>query len=105
MKSNGDLKTDMRLMSNADVYGILCDEVMGGGRGGCNVSNILKNYPQERQIIHTRNIHWTSEAQRADHLMFEKIWLIKDSVLDPKNFTDITESVKNGTFKIDGIEH
>lgn len=37
--------------------------------------------------------------------MFEKIWLIKDSVLDPKNFTDITESVKNGTFKIDGIEH
>ena len=30
-KSNGDLKTDMRLMSNADVYGILCDEVMGGG--------------------------------------------------------------------------
>ncbi|QOQ95973.1 YidC/Oxa1 family membrane protein insertase [Helicobacter cinaedi] len=104
LKSNGDLKTDMRLMSNADVYGILCDEVMGGG-GGCNVSNILKNYPQERQIIHTRNIHWTSEAQRADHLMFEKIWLIKDSVLDPKNFTDITESVKNGTFKIDGIEH
>ncbi|QOQ91769.1 YidC/Oxa1 family membrane protein insertase [Helicobacter cinaedi] len=103
LKSNGDLKTDMRLMSNADVYGILCDEVMGGG--GCNVSNILKNYPQERQIIHTRNIHWTSEAQRADHLMFEKIWLIKDSVLDPKNFTDITESVKNGTFKIDGIEH
>ena len=31
LKSNGDLKTDMRLMSNADVYGILCDEVMGGG--------------------------------------------------------------------------
>ncbi|WP_165816570.1 sulfatase-like hydrolase/transferase, partial [Helicobacter cinaedi] len=28
LKSNGDLKTDMRLMSNADVYGILCDEVM-----------------------------------------------------------------------------
>ncbi|WP_232000278.1 YidC/Oxa1 family membrane protein insertase [Helicobacter cinaedi] len=33
LKSNGDLKTDMRLMSNADVYGILCDEVMGGGGG------------------------------------------------------------------------
>lgn len=98
----GNLKTDMRLMSNADVYGILCDEVMGGG---CNVSNILKNYPQERQIIHTRNVQWTDEVRKMPTLYFEKIWLVKDSVLDPKNFTDITESVKNGTFKIDGIEH
>ncbi|WP_104743959.1 YidC/Oxa1 family membrane protein insertase [Helicobacter cinaedi] len=102
-KSNGDLKTDMRLMSNADVYGILCDEVIGGG--GCNVNNILKHYPQTRSLIHTLNVHWTSEAQKANHLLFEKVWLVKDSVLDPKNFTDITESVKNGTFKIDGIEH
>ncbi|WP_165815274.1 sulfatase-like hydrolase/transferase, partial [Helicobacter cinaedi] len=99
----GNLKIDMRLMSNADVYGILCDEVMGGG--GCNVSNILKNYPQERQIIHTRNVQWTDEVRKMPTLYFEKIWLVKDSVLDPKNFTDITESVKNGTFKIDGIEH
>nr|WP_317403203.1 YidC/Oxa1 family membrane protein insertase [uncultured Helicobacter sp.] len=30
-KSNGSLKIDVRLMSNADVYGILCDEVIGGG--------------------------------------------------------------------------
>ena len=70
------------------------------------MNNILKHYPQKtRNLIHTLNVHWTSEAQRADHLMFEKIWLVKDSVLDHKNFTDITESVKDGTFKIDGIEH
>ena len=100
-KSNGDLKTDMRLMSNADVYGILCDEVIGGG-GGCNVNNILKHYPQTRSLIHTLNVHWTSEAQKANHLLFEKVWLVKDSVLDPKNFTDITEFVKMAHLRLMG---
>ncbi len=100
--AKGVIKTDTRLMSNADVYGILCDEL---GLQHCDETNILKHYPKHRSIVHTLNVHWTDEAQRADHLNLEKIWLVKDSVLDPKNFIDITESVKNGTFKIDDIEY
>lgn len=70
------LQVDSRLMSNADVYGILCDTFKV-----CDEPNILKNYPQNREIIHTLNVHWTQEAKRKDSLIFEKIWKVSD-VLD-----------------------
>ena len=95
--AKGVIKTDTRLMSNADVYGILCDEL---GVEHCDETNILKHYPKHRSIVHTLNVHWTDEAQRADHLNLEKIWLVKDSVLDPKKFTDITELSKTAHLRL-----
>lgn len=101
-KDNGQLQEDHRLMSNADVYGILCDSLL---KGKCEVENILKNYPRSRAIIHTRNIHWTSETERAKHLVFDKVWIVKDNVLDPKAFKDVTQEFKNGTLNLDGVEY
>ncbi|MGX3011562.1 sulfatase-like hydrolase/transferase [Helicobacter sp. 23-1044] len=81
--ANGALKTDMRLMSNADVYGILCDKL-----NACDEKNILQNYPKNRKIIHTLNIHWTQKAQRNDGLIFEKVWEVED-VLDTSKWKEI----------------
>ncbi|RDU60651.1 hypothetical protein CQA63_01330, partial [Helicobacter marmotae] len=80
--AKGALKTDWRFMSNADVYGILCDELKA-----CQEPNILKTYPQGvRKLIHTLNVHWTQSAQRANHLIFEKIWEVEGDVLNPLKF-------------------
>ncbi|MDD7567465.1 MAG: hypothetical protein PUJ79_03600, partial [Helicobacter sp.] len=84
--SNAPLQVDSRLMSNADVYGILCDEL-----NSCNEPNILKNYPESREIIHTLNIHWTQKAKDSPHLIFDKIWRVTDNVLDPNAFYEITK--------------
>lgn len=84
--SNAPLKVDSRLMSNADVYGILCDELKA-----CNKVNILKNYPESRELIHTLNVHWTEQAKNASYLIFEKIWRVKDNVLDPNAFKEINK--------------
>ena len=79
------LQVDSRLMSNADVYGILCDTFKV-----CDEPNILKNYPQNREIIHTLNVHWTQEAKRKDSLIFEKIWKVSD-VLNPQKWQEVRE--------------
>lgn len=84
--SNAPLKVDSRLMSNADVYGILCDKLKA-----CNKVNILKNYPESRELIHTLNVHWTEQAKNASYLIFEKIWRVKDNVLDPNAFKEINK--------------
>ena len=79
------LQVDSRLMSNADVYGILCDTFKV-----CDEPNILKNYQQNREIIHTLNVHWTQEAKRKDSLIFEKIWKVSD-VLNPQKWQEVRE--------------
>lgn len=85
--SNSALKVDSRLMSNADVYGILCDTLKS-----CNEKNILKNYPQSRELIHTLNVYWSNQSKSSSNLIFEKIWRIKDDMLDPNAFEEITRT-------------
>ena len=85
--AKGSLRTDNRLMSNADVAGILCDVALGGCEGV--EGNILKNYPKNRTLIHTFNIHWTDTARSADHLLFQKAWEVRDSIFEPKNWREI----------------
>lgn len=87
--SKDDFRVDRRLMSNADIAGIICDI----GLGGCNgiEENILKNYPKTRTLINTLNIHWSESARRADHLIFQKIFQVEDNLFDPKKWTDITK--------------
>ena len=80
----------MRLMSNADVYGILCDKL----GLACEATNILEHYPKHRSLVHTLNVHWTEESRNANSLLFQKIWRIDDNVLDPKNWHEITQEIK-----------
>lgn len=99
--SNKPLATDSRLMSNADVYGILCDKF-----SICSdAKDIRKHYPKHREILHTLNVEWTDEVRKMPKLYFEKMWIVRDNVLNPKAFKDITQDFKNGTLKLDGVEH
>ena len=89
-KSRAPFEIDMRLMSNADVYGILCDKL----GLACEATNILEHYPKHRSLVHTLNVHWTEESRNANSLLFQKIWRIDDNVLDPKNWHEITQEIK-----------
>lgn len=88
----GNLKIDNRLMSNADVAGIVCDVALGGCHG--IEKNILKNYPQHRKLFHTFAIHWTAKAKTSNHVLFEKIWEVQENIYNPKNWRDVTEQFK-----------
>ena len=82
--SRGALRVDNRLMSNADVAGILCDVAMGGCEGV--EGNILKNYPKNRSLIHAP-IFDVSKA--TNRLIVKKAWEVRDSIFEPKNWREI----------------
>ncbi|WP_236096736.1 alkaline phosphatase family protein [Helicobacter magdeburgensis] len=101
--TSGKLKLDSRLMANYDSPSMFCDNLPNG----CpNVpKNILSNYPKNRNIISTIPIHWDISLHKKNEWLINHYFQVKGNVYDKSSWQDITESVKNGTFKIDGIEH
>ncbi|WP_236032319.1 sulfatase-like hydrolase/transferase, partial [Helicobacter cinaedi] len=101
--TSGKLKLDSRLMANYDSPSMFCDNLPNG----CpNVpKNILSNYPKNRNIISTIPIHLDISLHKKNEWLINHYFQVKGNVYDESSWQDITESVKNGTFKIDGIEH
>ena len=101
--TSGKLKLDSRLMANYDSPSIFCENLPNG----CpNVpKNILSNYPKNRNIISTIPIHWDISLHKKNEWLINHYFQVKGNIYDESSWQDITESVKNGTFKIDGIEH
>ena len=85
--AKGALRTDNRLMSNADVAGILCDVALGGCEGV--EQNVLKNYPAGRVLVNTFNNYRNESARKSQRLLFEKAWEVRDSIFEPKNWREI----------------
>ena len=87
----GELKTDFRLMANYDISSIFCEHL----KNGClNVQkNILKNYPENRTIIHAR--------QDGSHDHNANIWnifyayKIKAPIDDPSSYEDVSAEYAN----------
>ena len=101
--ASGELKLDSRLMANYDISSIFCENLPNG----ClNVpKNILKNYPKQRELINTQPFSLLLSDTEINENIIRAYYKVKGSIYDDSNWQDITESVKNGTFKIDGIEH
>ncbi len=89
--TNGELKTDERLMANYDISGIFCENLTNG----ClNVPpNILKNYPQNRTIIHTRQDG--PPAHDATVWNIYSAYKIKAPIDDPASYEDVSAQYAN----------
>ncbi|WP_394967749.1 YidC/Oxa1 family membrane protein insertase [uncultured Helicobacter sp.] len=85
--SKGALKTDSRLMANYDIASIFCENLPQGCK---NVGkNILKNYPKNREIIHTAPISWMLESHKKDQWILRKAYRVKDNIYNPKNWQEV----------------
>ena len=87
--TSGDLKIDSRLMANYDIASMFCENLPNG----CpNVPpNILKNYPQDRELIHTIPIAWQTEKHKPNEWLLNKAYKVRGNIYDPKNWTDISD--------------
>lgn len=90
---NGEMRIDNRLMSNADTLSFICAAI------GDNECVREQTKLKEVGILHAITDMIGNKPR------INKLFLINDDMYDASNWQDITESVKNGTFKIDGIEH
>lgn len=87
------MRIDNRLMSNADTLSFICAAI------GDNECVREQTKLKEVGILHAITDMIGNKPR------INKLFLINDDMYDASNWQDITESVKNGTFKIDGIEH
>ena len=97
-KARGVLKTDSRLMGNFDAATIFCENL----KNGCPqvAPNILKNYPENREIIHAR----TGDTSYVGHE--NNLWRIYtafkiqgNDIYDPKNYIDVSSEYATADFK------
>ena len=91
--TNGEMRIDNRLMSNADTLSFICAAI------GDNECVREQTKLKEVGILHAITDMIGNKPK------INKLFLINDDMYDASNWQDITESVKDGTFKIDGIEH
>ncbi|EEO25116.2 hypothetical protein HRAG_02173, partial [Helicobacter bilis ATCC 43879] len=98
--ASGELKIDSRLMANYDISSIFCENLPNG----CpNVpKNILKRDGKKRVAIVTSPIFG---QHKKDEWLISHYFRVEGNIYNESNWQDITEEVKNGTFKIDGIKH
>ncbi|MGX3010569.1 sulfatase-like hydrolase/transferase [Helicobacter sp. 23-1044] len=89
--ARGELKVDKRLMANFDVASIFCANL----KGGCpNVPpNILQNYPQNRELLHTLPISWRLQEHSIDKWHIRKAFKVRDNIFDAQNWVEIDEFV------------
>ena len=89
--ANGAVRTDNRLMANYDIASIFCANLPSG----ClNVGqNILQNYPQNREIIHTIPLHWRLEAHKPNEWLIRKAYKVKGDIYKMENWRAIDEIV------------
>ena len=87
--ARGNLKIDNRLMANYDIASIFCENL----KNGCpNVGqNILKNYPTNREIIHTIPSAWKLERHRPNEWILTKAYKVRGNIYEAKNWTDISD--------------
>ena len=81
----GELKSDNRLVSNYDAVTIFCDNL----KDGCPhvPPNILKNYPENREIIHAR----VAGIEHADtQWNIYRAYKIKAPIDDINSYTDVS---------------
>lgn len=105
-KAKGALRQDSTLMANYDIPSIFCENLPNG----CpNVPrSILKRTPvflQNRILITSVPKSAIFRHHKQNEWLIDYYFQIKGNIYDENSWQDITESVKNGTFKIDGIEH
>ena len=95
--AKGALKIDKRLIANYDIPSIFCANL----KSGCpNVPpNILKNYPQNREIIFTIPYYWMLEQHKPNEWLIEKAYKVKGSIYKPSNWTDISDE-KHGIVNV-----
>lgn len=87
-------------MANYDISSIFCENLPNG----CpNVpKNILKRDGKKRVAIVTSPIFG---QHKKDEWLISHYFRVEGNIYNESNWQDITEEVKNGTFKIDGIKH
>ena len=87
-KERGNLKIDSRLMANYDIASIFCENLPNG----CpNVPpNILKNYPQDREIIHARPDD-DFNRHKPNLWLIDGAYKVRGNIYDPKNWIDISD--------------
>lgn len=92
----GQLKIDNRLMSNYDIPSIFCENL----KNGCpNVpKNILKNYPQNREVIVTIPI---VENIDENEWLIRKAYKVMGDPYDEKNWTDVSDKFANSPKVVD----
>ena len=82
----GEIKTDSRFMANFDAVTIFCENL----KTGCPkvTPNILKNYPENREIIHARNFN----IKTTDNTLWpiQRAYKIKGNIYDPAAYTDVS---------------
>lgn len=100
---SGALTIDSRLMTNYDAPSIFCENLPNGCH---NVpKNILKYYLKNRNVISTIPAHWDISQHKKNQWLISFYFQVSNDIYNEVNWRDITQEVKNGTFKIDGIEH
>ena len=84
--ARGELKTDSRLVANFDAATIFCENL----EKGCpNVApNILKNYPQNRAILHARPND--SFAHPNEQWKVYRAYRIQGNLYDKNAYTDVS---------------
>lgn len=89
--TKGELKIDSRLMGNYDAASIFCENLPNG----CpNVpKNILKNYPQNREIIHARPDGFNQ--YKPNQWIISKTYKVKGNIYEPENWIDISNEIQN----------
>ena len=105
-KAKGALRQDSTLMANYDIPSIFCENLPNG----CpNVPrSILKRTPvflQNRILITSVPKSAIFRHHKQNEWLIDYYFQIKGNIYDENSWQDITESVKNGTLKIDGIKH
>ena len=85
--AKGAIRTDNRLMANYDIASIFCENL----QNGCpNVGqNILKNYPKNREIIHTIPLSWQLEKHKENEWLIRRVFKVKNNIYDAKNWREM----------------
>ena len=88
--AKGAVRVDSRIMANYDIASIFCENLPNG----CpNVApNILKNYPQNREIIHTIPDSWVLEHHKANKWILRRIFKVRGNIHNANNWIEIRDA-------------
>lgn len=89
---HGTLQMDSRLMANYDIVSIFCDNLPHG----CpNVGqNILKNYPQNREIIHSVVYHWIVYRNKENEWTISNAYKVRgNDIYKAENWHKVKEAI------------
>ncbi|MGX3011075.1 hypothetical protein ACWIUD_05875 [Helicobacter sp. 23-1044] len=84
--ARGEMKSDSRLMINSDVASLICEYI-----GGCEKvpPNPLKNYPQNREVVHFHPKYFQGNKNPKDKYAKEAVWKVRGDIYNPQNWEKI----------------